>query len=310
MLIFFKINDLGEDLGPEFILSDNFGLTSPYLFTKDELLLGVEINVNENAVEISVQSTGALCKNCCLPDTIKKYQLPPKPTTTTTSTSTTSTTTTSSTTTSTSSSTTTSTTSGPSLYDVCFFYGNEGYQNTCTRTSESTLFNGKPYFIIKDVYDCTSTPSWGPAYVYWSILNNRWEFGNNLGNSGVAPGSVLFSYLQNTGYLPVSTVLYEWIAVPNFDIIMKGSSLNPCCNCVEIGYDVPSSYSGTYIDCNGEEQTWIITEAGTPFTTICTPSLSSITYNTQIGSPLITLVAPCGQLENGSWVGCEQVSIL
>jgi hypothetical protein len=300
MLIFFKVNNLGEDLGPEFILWDNFGLTSPYLFTRDELLTGVTINVNENAVEISVQSTGSLCKNCCLPDIIKKYTLPPKPTTTTTSTSTTtSTTTIVPTTTTTSTSTTSTTTVFPVIYKICFHYGNEGVQNTCSVSSEITPFNGKPYFIIKDVFDCTSTPSWGPAYVYWSISNNRWEFGNNLGNSGVALGSFLYNYLENPGFTPVSSIIYEWSVGTNPAIAMLGSSTGDCCNCVEIRYDVPATYTGTYIDCNGEEQPWVIPEAGDPFTYVCTSELLSIQFAS--GFPSVFLLSLCYQNLDDSW---------
>jgi hypothetical protein len=62
MNIFIKISNLGEGLGPEFILSDDFGLTIPYKFTRQQLLDGVEIYVNNNATKINVKSTG-ICTN-------------------------------------------------------------------------------------------------------------------------------------------------------------------------------------------------------------------------------------------------------
>jgi hypothetical protein len=75
MVIFFKITSLGDGLGPNFILSDNFGLTNPFEFTRDELLAGVTIDVNDLATDIFVSSTGAYCKDCCDPKFTKKYPI-------------------------------------------------------------------------------------------------------------------------------------------------------------------------------------------------------------------------------------------
>lgn len=72
MLIFFKINTIGSGLGPKFIIHDEFGLTNPYEFTKEELLNGVEIDVHDDAKKITVISEGNLCIDSCNPVSPKK----------------------------------------------------------------------------------------------------------------------------------------------------------------------------------------------------------------------------------------------
>jgi len=75
MKIFFKINTLGEGLGPNFILKDNIGLTNPYSVTKSQLLTGLEIEVSNLATDIFVASTGKYCKDCCEEVEFKKYSI-------------------------------------------------------------------------------------------------------------------------------------------------------------------------------------------------------------------------------------------
>lgn len=82
MQIFFQIDSLGEGLGPTFILTDGFGLTNPFEFTRQELIDGVTIEVNDNAQFIYVKSTGILCKDCCNPDIKQQFILPTTTTTT------------------------------------------------------------------------------------------------------------------------------------------------------------------------------------------------------------------------------------
>lgn len=72
MLISFQITNLGEGLGPTFTLSDDFGPTVPSVFTKEELLEGVEIEVNDGATKVIVVSNGSLCKN----KSTKEYLIP------------------------------------------------------------------------------------------------------------------------------------------------------------------------------------------------------------------------------------------
>jgi len=76
MTIFFQIDVLGEGLLSPFILSDDFGLTNPFEFTRQELLDGVEIEVNPNSKFIYVRSTNIFCKNCCDVDIKQKYLIP------------------------------------------------------------------------------------------------------------------------------------------------------------------------------------------------------------------------------------------
>jgi hypothetical protein len=167
MFILFKISPLGAGLGPNFILSDNFGLTIPYKVTRQQLIDGVLIQVNWGATKIYVRSTGALCNDCENPF-IKIYDLippPPPPTTTTstsssttstttintptttTSTTTASTTTTSSTTTSTSTSTSTSTTTSTSS----------------STTTTTTTLSYKSWVIVSCEDSCASGGVGGPA---------------------------------------------------------------------------------------------------------------------------------------------------
>lgn len=75
MKIFFKIDSLGEGLGPNFILKDNIGLTDPYSVTKSQLLSGLEIEVNNLATDIFVTSIGVYCKDCCEDVQFKKYSI-------------------------------------------------------------------------------------------------------------------------------------------------------------------------------------------------------------------------------------------
>ena len=158
MTIFFQIDVLGEGLGPTFILSDDFGLTNPFEFTRQELLDGVEIQINSESKFIYIRSTGIFCKDCCEND-VQFYPLPTTttttapPTTTTTSSSTTTTipptsTTTSTTSSTTSTSTTTSTTTSTSsttttttATPVCECYSLEN-TTELTLTYDYTQCNG------------------------------------------------------------------------------------------------------------------------------------------------------------------------
>jgi len=75
------------------------------------------------------------------------------------------------------------------------------------------------------------------------------------------------------------------------------SSYNNCCNCVKIEYSFCSSYLGTYINCDGVLDNWIISESGDCLsTTICTSEPQSITYPDilSFGIPIITMQnGPC-----------------
>jgi archaellum component FlaF (FlaF/FlaG flagellin family) len=155
MLVFFKIDSLGGGLGPKFILHDDFGLTDPYEFTKDELLNGVNLDVNPSATKITVISEGSLCIDSCHPISPKKeYLLPTTTTTSTTSTSTTST--------STSSSTTSTTTS----QFFCCLYINNTQQPVTVNYKDCELqivFNGYVVMPTEGIYVVPGTGS-GPGF--------------------------------------------------------------------------------------------------------------------------------------------------
>jgi hypothetical protein len=277
-LVYFKINSLGDGLGPTFILSDNFGLTLPYEFTRQQLLSGVNITININATEINVRSTGLLCRECCNCN-LKKYSVPPTPTTTTS---------------------TTSTTTIPPI-EICIVYAAEAFGFiSCSTIQEPSLFNGKVYFhITEDSCPILEGAYGSDYYLYWKT--SRWEFGDNLGNSGVAPGSTLISILENPGPYPVSTDEYEWTSHPSSLFNLVYSSLGECCLCAKIQYPFSSSYNGIYIDCDGNEQEYVIGEAGEPYTYVCTPLLQSIVSNPQLDPPSIYLSGDCVK-DDDTWV--------
>jgi hypothetical protein len=61
-------------------------------------------------------------------------------------------------------------------------------------------------------------------------------------------------------------------------VFIRSSTLGNCCICVRIEYVYQTTYGGTYLDCSGITQNWVIAEVGGPFTYICTSNPDSITW--------------------------------
>jgi hypothetical protein len=162
MFILFKISPLGAGLGPNFILSDNFGLTIPYKVTRQQLIDGVLIQVNWSATKIYVRSTGAMCNDCENPF-VKIYDLipPPPPTTTSTSTSTSTTSTTtrvSTTTTSTTTnpSTTTSTTTVTPTTTTTTTTTSTTTSTSSSTTTTTTTLSYESWLVVTCTSECNS----------------------------------------------------------------------------------------------------------------------------------------------------------
>jgi hypothetical protein len=94
----------------------------------------------------------------------------------------------------------------PSTGDtMCFSYGLcEIYTPFFTELTPEGLYNGKPYYkvsvLLNQIY-----------YIFWSIINNRWEY--RLSSIGqVDPNGSYVWYLNSTDFTPSST--NRWIAGP------------------------------------------------------------------------------------------------
>jgi hypothetical protein len=156
----------------------------------------------------------------------------------------------------------------PPTTDICFLLGVEGGQWNCT-IGISGFWNGKPYYqMLSD--DCTTLFE---AYVWWNNTAGQWQFTDELGvNTGE-----FYAYNQNTGDFPLTDTDYYWVAIlPK--VFILSSTLGNCCFCVRIEYINQATYGGTYLDCDGITQNWVIAEAGGPSTDICTSSPNSITW--------------------------------
>jgi hypothetical protein len=293
MQILFKISSLGSGLGPEFILSDNFGLTNPYKFTKQQLLDGVIITVNNNATKVFVKSTGGWCNDCCI-DESNFYILP----TTTTSTSTTTSTT------STSTSTTSTTTQ---QYDPICLTGiiacPEQFNNTVCVPYASyqseidvALYNGQVVYKFN-----IDIGSFETLFILWNSTLNRWEARWNS-VTGDLQAYLNIPYIAPTVPNPFGVGNLEWVDVfntPVFEIYSTNSG--SCCSCILIQYSITDSgyldSNGTYLNCNNLEQEWVIAEATTGgvnetgSVSFCTSSPQSITFPliTDAGNPLISI---------------------
>lgn len=95
MNVFLKLNDgIGISLGPNFAIKANIGLVTPNTLTKDVLLAGTLVSVNDLATTITIESTGSCTNSLTLNiDTPTTTTTTIAPTTTTTVAPTTSTTT-------------------------------------------------------------------------------------------------------------------------------------------------------------------------------------------------------------------------
>jgi hypothetical protein len=159
MFILFKISPLGSGLGPDFILSDNFGLTIPYKVTRQQLIDGVLIQVNWSATKIYVRSTGAMCNDCENPF-VKIYDLippPPPPTTTTsTSSSTTSTTTINTPTTTTSTTTASTTTTTSTTTSTSTSTSTSTTTSTSSSTTTTTTLSYKSWVVVTCTSECNN----------------------------------------------------------------------------------------------------------------------------------------------------------
>jgi hypothetical protein len=161
----------------------------------------------------------------------------------------------------------------PPTTDICFILSSEFYGYwTCT-IGISGFWNGKPYYTMLDT-DCITPlePNDTGAFVWWNNTSNQWEFTDELGvNTGE-----FWAYLQNPGLFPL-TDIYDWVETDAY-IVIVSSTLGNCCICVRIEYVDASTYGGTYLDCDGITQNWIIPEAGDSYTYLCTSNPDSITW--------------------------------
>jgi hypothetical protein len=152
MNVFIKLNEpLGNGLGPNFYLTSNIGVVTPFLVTKSQLLSGLLVTVTDGATKIKITSqshctnfieiniAGATTTTTTIqpPITTTTTSIQPsttttttiEPTTTTTTTQSDITTTTSSSTSSTTTSTsTTTTTTLPIIYRCTYNFINPDYQ--------------------------------------------------------------------------------------------------------------------------------------------------------------------------------------
>jgi hypothetical protein len=161
--------------------------------------------------------------------------------------------------------------------NICFRGGSEAIGTWNCTIEKSGFWNGKPYYQMLDTNDCTTPLELGGngLYVWWNNTSNQWEFTDELGvNTGY-----FFSYNENPGYLPLTDTYYWVIIDPDF--VMFSSTLGNCCFCVRIEYIDAATYGGTYLDCDGITQNWIIPEAGDSYTYLCTSNPDSITWNIQ-----------------------------
>jgi hypothetical protein len=116
--------------------------------------------------------------------------------------------------------------------------------------------------------------------MFWTGL--RWE----IRSSSIA-GTLL--YYLNLAYTPGDpipspngNITSEWIFVDQlaFGTDLVSTNTGACCNCLTIQFAQQSTYTGTYVDCTGAVQNWVISEAGEPYINICTSELESVTYPT------------------------------
>lgn len=141
MEVFVKLlPHLGYYLGPTFKIIPNIGLSVPDIFTKEQLLNGVYVDIPNSATSIKIKSLGEQCQNeitypIGIPTTTTTTTVGPSTTTSTSSTSTSTSTSTSSTSTSTTSTSTSSTTSTTTL-PPC-----KCYKITNTSTTATVLGN-------------------------------------------------------------------------------------------------------------------------------------------------------------------------
>ena len=157
----------------------------------------------------------------------------------------------------------------PPTTDICFILGMESIGTWNCTIEKSGFWNGKPYYRMLD-NDCI-TPFEG--YVWWNNTAGQWEFTDEL---GVNTGS-FYASNQNQGDFPLTDNDYYWVAIlPT--VFIGSSTLGNCCICVRIEYVYQATYGGTYLDCDGITQNWIIAESGGPSTDICTSSPDSITW--------------------------------
>ena len=188
MVIFFQIPDLGDGLGPNFILSDNFGATNPFQFTRDELLAGVVIEVNSLATDIFVTSTGAYCKDCCDPQFTKKYPIvfviiPTTTTTTTIAPSTTTSTITSNSTYTNTITTTISSTTSTTTSNVTSTSTTTVASSTSTSTSTTTLSPTTTSTSTSTSTSTTTEPPFNPGSIsnLWAWYKSDTEVETDLG---------------------------------------------------------------------------------------------------------------------------------
>jgi hypothetical protein len=131
MDVFVKIDATsGNGLGPDFQLTSNFGSVSPFLVTRDELVNGIIVSVDNLATVIVITSLG----NCSNSVSIAISGI----TTTTSTTTTAPTTTTSTSTTSTSSTSTTSTSTSSTSSTTTIPPSTTTSTSTSSTTSTST----------------------------------------------------------------------------------------------------------------------------------------------------------------------------
>lgn len=83
MIVFVKIDPTtGNGLGPNFVITSNFGSVTPGTATRNELLAGIYVIANDSATKIKVTSQG----NCTNSFEVNIFNLPPTTTTTSTTT--------------------------------------------------------------------------------------------------------------------------------------------------------------------------------------------------------------------------------
>lgn len=128
----------------------------------------------------------------------------------------------------------------------------------------------------------------GPLVIFWNSDSERWEARTSVSSPN------LYAYL-NLPYTPpnipvpdglcVTSVLPElegWVILNEaVDVIIYSTRLGNCCGCFFIQYPTAGSYSGTYINCNGDEMEWQIPEIieNVSGRGICTSSPQTVTWN-------------------------------
>ena len=274
MQVYLNMTNLpvGSSIGPTLTLAPiPAGPISPSSISVNDLLAGIYVDVNHDTTRIRVRSTGE-CTNYV------DVFLPLLPCTTTT---------------------TTTIQPVPVFPEfMCMVvYGEGGFGSSLiggrfSFQAGQTIVNDEIVYIFNDI-----TNPGTDVIVSWNSTLLRWEiFSEQFDNIQLYSNSLSVTGVLGIEWIPPFGGSSDLASGRWFAFISEGS----CCNCVSFTYGETRTqdYSGTYLDCNGDEQQWSILQTDPESNvTVCTSDYESLICNNPpcTGQTTALSLTPCSE---------------